>query len=298
MDTSTSTTNMAVAGMVLHRTARILEPLVALLLEHGVTYPQLAETLKMVFIKIAEREFAPGARRVTDSNLAVTTGIHRKDIKRLREMMAQPVSQKLDEMPQSLTAAVFTHWLTNPRYCDQNGQPRALPRHGGEHSFEGLVRSISKDVHSRTVLNELSRLEMVSQDEETVRLKADAFVPNPDFTQMLDYLGANLHDHAAAATHNVLAKGPAFLEQSIFSDAVPSQAVEEIAALVRQEWKHLLKTAVPEVAHHEANYQQQFAAQAANGSSARIRFGMYFFAENNSQSVFTNSIVHSDRKAS
>lgn len=110
--------------------------------------------------------------------------------------------------------------------------------------------------------------------------------------------GARSPDRLSYPSHNVLAKGPAFLEQSIFSDAVPSQAVEEIAAPVRQEWKHLLKAAVPQVAQHEANYQEQIAAQAANGSSARIRFGMYFFAENNSLSVFTNSIVHSDRKAS
>jgi hypothetical protein len=282
MDTSVSTNNLAVGSDVLRNTAHILEPLVALLMEHGVTYQQLAETLKTVFIKIAEREFAADERRLTDSHLAVTTGIHRKDIRRLREMMALPASQKRDEAPQSLTAAVFTHWLTDPNFCNQNGQPKILQRHGGEQSFEELVRSISKDVHPRTVLNELARLEMVVEDDEQVCLKVDAFVPNPDFTQMLDYLGANLHDHAAAATHNVLGKGPAFLEQSIFSNAIPPEAVEDIATLVRQEWKHLLKSAVPQVAHHEASYQQQYGAQPHSTSGTRIRFGMYFFAEKNS----------------
>jgi hypothetical protein len=286
MDSTSSTLNMAVVGgMVLQRTASVLEPLVALLLEHGVTYPQLAETLKMAFVKIAEREFTPGLRRVTDSNLAVTTGIHRKEIKHLREIMALPAAGNLDETPQSLTAAVFLRWLTDPRYCEPDGQPGALPRHGGERSFESLVRSISKDVHSRTVLNELARLEMVTEDEEAVRLNADAFVPNPEFPRMLDYLGANLHDHAAAATHNVLAKGPKFLEQSISCEAVPLPAVEEIAALVRQQWTQVRDAVTPEVARHEATFQQQFAAQPADGSSARIRFGMYFFAESNKQSA-------------
>jgi hypothetical protein len=281
MDTSVSTNNLAVGGDVLRNTAHILEPLVVLLMEHGVTYPQLAEVLKTVFIKIAEREFAADQRRLTDSKLAVTTGIHRKDIRRLREMMALPASQERAELPQSLTAAVFTHWLTDPDYCDRNGQPKPLARHGASPSFEALVRSISKDVHPRTVLNELARLEMVVEDDELLRLKAEAFVPNPDFTQMLDYLGASLHDHAAAATHNVLGKAPAFLEQSIFSDAIAAPAVEEIATLVRQEWKHLLKAAVPRIAHHETNYQQQYRAQQGNTGSTRIRFGMYFFAEKN-----------------
>jgi len=273
---------MANADMVLQCTAHILEPLVALLLAQGVTYPQLAETMKIVFINIAAREFSTDIRRINDSNLSMTTGIHRKDIKRLRKTIEQPRSNALSDMPKSLSAAVFTHWMTNSFYCDPHGQPKALPQHGGENSFEGLVRCISKDVHSRTVLNELLRLGMVIEEEETVRLKTDAFVPNPDFAQMLGYLRANLHDHAAAATHNIQGKGPAFLEQSIFSDAIPKLSVEEIATLVRQEWKQLVKKTVPAVAHQENNLQeQQDPAQSTLSESARIRFGMYFFAESN-----------------
>jgi hypothetical protein len=149
----------------------------------------------------------------------------------------------------------------------------------GAPSFDDLVRSISTDVHPRTVLNELLRLELVRVEGEVIHLKVNAFVPNPDFAHMLAYLGANLHDHAAAATHNVLAEGPAFLEQSIYSDAIPAEAVKELDAMARNEWTHMLKRVVPEVARHETGKSNpDEAGQQPTLHTVRMRIGMYFYA--------------------
>jgi hypothetical protein len=265
------------AAAALKQTARLLRPIVVLLLEHGVTYPQLAETLKAVFIDVAQRS----AGRTTDSKLAVTTGIHRKDVKRLRAATTQPVSASHEDRPHSLASAVVTRWLTDSNFCDKVGQPKSLPRHGETpHSFEALVKSISKDVHPRTVLNELNRLELIGIEGDSVRLMANAFVPNADVAQMFDYMGANLHDHAAAAVQNVLGTGPAFLEQSIYSEAIDADAVQELADLARQEWTRILKTVVPEVARHEPEKPGANAkAGKAPQQHARIRLGMYFYAE-------------------
>jgi hypothetical protein len=275
---------------VLQQTAHILFPLIQLLLQHGVTYPQLADALKGVFIEAAQR----GERdtgRMTDSQLAVRTGIHRKDVKRLRSETAAQTPGRPDDTPRSLTSAVFTRWLTDPDYCDTVGQPKALPRNADSaHSFDALVKSISKDVHPRTVLNELNRLNLVSVERESVKLKVDAFVPNSDFAQMLEYMGANLHDHAAAAVQNMLGAGPKFLEQSIYSDAIHAEAVQEVAGLARQEWTHMLKRVVPEVARHEPD-QQDDTAQASKTLQhhARVRLGMYFYAEGEQSAPQGNS---------
>jgi hypothetical protein len=265
---------------VLRQTAHILYPLIQLLLQHGVTYPQLADALKGVFIEAAQRSERDSGH-MTDSEVAVRTGIHRKDVKRLRSEIAAPVPGRSDDAPRSLTSAVFTRWLTDPAYCDKVGQPKALPRNADSaHSFDALVKSISKDVHPRTVLNELNRLNLVSIERDSVQLKVGAFVPNSDFAQMLEYMGANLHDHAAAAVQNMLGTGPRFLEQSIYSDAIHAEAVQEVAGLARQEWTHILKRVVPEVARHEPD-QQDDAAEAGKlpQQHARVRLGMYFYAE-------------------
>jgi hypothetical protein len=270
---------------VLQQAAHILRPLVRLLLEHGVTYPQLADTLKSVFIEAAQHNGAHHAGRMTDSEAAVRTGIHRKDVKRLRSEIAAHEPRAPDEGPRSLTSAVFTRWLTDPAYCykdgERVGQPKALARVGDSpQSFEVLVRSVSKDVHPRTVLNELERLNLVFVENDSVQLKVNAFVPNADFAQMLEYMGANLHDHAAAAVRNVLGTAPKFLEQSVYSDAVRADAVGELAGLARREWTHILKTVVPEVARYEPKQQNNATGTGeAPAQYARVRLGMYFYAE-------------------
>jgi hypothetical protein len=283
---------------VLQQTARTLRPLVHLLLEHGVTYPQLADTLKTVFVEAAECSAAGESGRMTDSELAVRTGIHRKDVKRLRGEIAEQASDPSEDAPLSLTSAVFTRWLTDPAFCDKVGQPRALPRNADSApSFDTLVKSVSKDVHPRTVLNELSRLNLIDIEGDSVQLKVNAFVPDSDFAQMLEYMGANLHDHAAAAVQNMLGTGPRFLEQSIYSDAIYADAVDELAGLARREWTHVLKTVVPEVAQHEPSEQDKDAeADTAPRHHARMRLGMYFYAEGEPPAAAKNQQHHTNRR--
>jgi hypothetical protein len=266
---------------VLKQTAYVLQPMVRLLLQHGVTYPQLADALKAVFVEAAQRNEAHQPGRMTDSEVAVRTGIHRKDVKRLRSETAEPAAAGFEDGRHSLTSTVVTRWLTDPSYCDKVGHPRTLHRSGeSPDSFDGLVKSVSKDVHPRTVLNELERLNLVSVALDSVQLKVDAFVPDSDFAQMLEYMGANLHDHASAAVQNMSGIGPRFLEQSIFSDAVHAAAVNELAGLARHEWTHMLKRVVPEVARHEPDQHDKLSlAGAMPKDRARIRLGMYFYAE-------------------
>lgn len=269
------------SAVALQQIIHILRPLVRLLLKHGITYPQLAEALKGLFVDIAEHAENNEAGRLTDSRVAVRTGIHRKDIRRLRQSARNLGAQPAQDIRRSLTSVVVTRWLSDPGYCDGVGQPRCLSRDlDAAHGFGALVRSVSKDVHPRTVLSELTRLNLISLEHDSVRLKVDAFVPDADHLQMLEYMGANLHDHAAAAVQNILGTRPAFLEQSIFSDAVYADMVDELAAAARREWSRILKTTVPAVAQHEPGAPSGNPANS-NGARryARIRLGMYFYAD-------------------
>ncbi|MGV3652601.1 MAG: DUF6502 family protein [Noviherbaspirillum sp.] len=251
----------------------LFAPVIRLLQSQGVTYPQLAEALKNAFIDAA-LDAAPAPARVTDSKLAVITGIHRKDIKRLRETAAARQAGATDVRP-SLASVVFTRWLSDPAYCQPDGAPLPLARQGtGPQSFEALVKSVSRDVHPRTVLDELRRLQLVQADDDEVRPRTNAFVPRADFSSLLRYMSANLHDHAAAAVRNVLGAGPALLEQSVFSSTVDNAAIDALSTLVRSEWNRIVKTMVPEIEKHEVDGEPDGAE-----ALSRIRLGMYFYAD-------------------
>lgn len=273
--------SMSASATVLDQVTGVIGPLVELLLEHGVTYPQLADSLKAVFVESAQRTAMLASSRITDSKIAITTGIHRKDVRRLRTP-SDPDSQPSNVVTSpSPTSVVITRWLTHPGYCNSEGEPKPLSRNSNaEQGFDALVKSVSTDVHSRTILDELVRLGLVTLNDECVQLKVDSFVPKPDFIQMINFLGANLHDHAAAATHNMLGKSPAFLEQSIYSDCVNSDAIPDLALLARHQWTRMLKEVVPEVAQHEVNIEGTSSENEEKTKDVtRVRLGMYFYAE-------------------
>jgi hypothetical protein len=272
-------TAASTCDITLKQVTHLLEPIVRLLLAQGVTYVQLVESLKAVFVHVALHQ-ASSPIRVTDSTVAVTTGIHRKDVKRLRGT-AQHAGNARIEPPQSLASSVFTRWLTAPEYCDRAGKPRPLRRQGNDApSFEVLVQDVSTDVHPRTILNELTRLDLITINGDMVRLKMNSFVPNVDLAHLLEYLGANLHDHAAAAVHNVLGTGPRFLEQSVFSDSVSSFAIDELANRVREEWGTVVKKMVPDIARHEVKLSTSSEnSHQKKQPLCRLRLGMYFYAE-------------------
>ena len=63
---------------------QLLAPLARLMIRHGITMPAIIEVLKQVLVSVAEKDFPVAGKSTTDSRVSVLTGVHRKDVKRLR----------------------------------------------------------------------------------------------------------------------------------------------------------------------------------------------------------------------
>ena len=259
---------------------RVLRPLVRLMVSRGVTYPYLGELLKGLFVDVADKEFRIGSKAPTDSRVSLVTGVHRKDVSRLR----QALDSSAETVPSvvSLGAQLVAVWMGSGRYLDEAGKPRPLPRfisEGGDLSFEALVASVNSDIRSRVVLDEWLRLGVVRfDDERRVCLNAEAFVPAEGFDEKAFYLGHNLHDHAAAAAHNLQGGKPPFLERSVHYDGLTP---ETIALLARQSeelgMKALLAVNKSAMAAEETDAVQTAVADPL--PRQRMTFGIYFYAE-------------------
>jgi hypothetical protein len=259
---------------------RVLRPLVWLMVSRGVTYPYLTELLKGLFVDVADKEFRIGSKPPTDSRVSLVTGVHRKDVSRLR--LSADVDSETVPSVVSLGAQLVALWMGSDRYLDSEGRPRPLPRfvsEGGEMSFEALVASVNSDIRSRVVLDEWLRLGVVHFDEERlVCLNAQAFVPAEGFDEKAFYLGHNLHDHAAAATHNLLGGKPAFLERSVHYDGLSPQTV---ALLARQSEELGMKAllAVNKSAMASADHDTAPEPGTVAPARQRMTFGIYFYSE-------------------
>lgn len=273
-------THVAPSAALVQALRRALTPLVRLMLSRDLTYPFMSELLKSLFVEVADREFRIGDSTPTDSRVSLVSGVHRKEVSRLRKDLGAG-KQTVPDVA-SLGAQVVAQWMGTPPYTDEEGEARPLARfasEGGDLSFEGLVSRVNTDIRPRVVLDEWLRLGVVHFDDAgRVCLNTGAFVPSKGFDEKAFFFGRNLHDHAAAAAHNLLGGDPPFMERSVYYDGLTPDAVAELArrseslgmqALVAINKKALAMTAEP--IDNEAPRQ-------------RMTLGIYFYAESCSAS--------------
>lgn len=250
----------------------LLRPVVQLLIHYQVTYPYLAQLLKSLYLEVAEQDFPVAGKRLTDSRLSLLTGVHRKDVRRLRY---EGESSKPQAAPASLGAQVISAWLSLPGYCNELGSPLPLYRlaRQGEPSFDTLVEKVGKqDLRSRSLLDEWLRLGLVRVDEEErVHLLQEAFIPGEDLADKLYFLGHNLHDHIQAAAENAMGEQAPHFERAVYYNNLTPESVAQLGAYAEAQGMELLKG----LNNRARTLQQQDRGQ--DGAIQRFRFGAYFY---------------------
>jgi len=253
---------------------RQLRPLVKFLMKSGITFPFLVDLLKELFVEVAEKDFKLDNKQQTDSRINFLTGIHRKDVKRLRD------TNHTNSIPDSVSlgAQLVASWIGTDQFLDSNNNPLPLPRlikHGGEQSFEALVTSVNKDIRSRAVLDEWLDLGIVTIDkQDRVRLNANAFIPERGYDEKAWFFGENMHDHMASASHNMLGERPPFLDRAVFYDQLSQRSIDELRLISEQSGMRLLRKL-----NRRALELQSSDAKQSEINHYRMRFGLYFFNE-------------------
>jgi hypothetical protein len=280
----------AVTPAALDALFAVLRPFARLAVNQGVQFGHLEELVKRSLVEAALHAVGEGGDQTPPiSRLSVVTGIHRKEVKRLLEASDQ-ATPAAELTP---VAQLFTRWMTDPAWQTPDGQPRtlrrrALPDDIDGHHFEALARSVTTDVHPRTLLDELGRLALIEEDASgnSVRLKVNSFVPAGHLQGMLGFLGANVGDHLAAACANVAVSlraslnpsdapaRPPFVEQALFADGLSEQSVASAIDDTRSHWAVLLQTMAPVLQSLE-----DADRSAGRVADRRIRIGLYCYAE-------------------
>ena len=254
---------------------RVMRPLVRLMLRKGVTYTMFTDLLKEVFVDVAHREFRLNDTAPTDSRISLLTGVHRKDVRRLRNEGDTARATLPDNI--TLGAQLVNVWTNTPPFCSAPGQARALARLasvGGDCSFDALVARVSTDIRGRVVLDEWLRLGVVRLDEQDcVHLEAHAFVPQKGFDEKAAYFGHNLHDHACAAVHNLSGEGQPFFERSVHYDALSPASVEHLRDAVAKDGMQTL------LAFSRLAAELESVDEPGIEQRQRITVGLYFYTE-------------------
>jgi len=209
----------------------LLRPIARLAIARGVLFGQVADRLKLQFMRGAA-ELA-GEAKLTDSRISVMTGLQRRDVARLRAMPNDP-----PEVANHLARLVAI-------WHQQGGTP--LKRK----AFDALAVDIRRDVHPRTMLEQLVHAGTVRVDADAVILLATSYQPLSGSEDQLAYLGRNGADFLNAATGNVLENPAPFFErppprpkrcdrdaQNCCAGVIPVRSIASSVMLVIQEGSH------------------------------------------------------------
>lgn len=158
---------------------RLLNPLVRILIRNGVTAIETGELLRQVFVDAAtSEEFQVSGRRISDTRVAILTGLSRKEVHRLRKEGMNTRSRT----NLSRVGRVIAGWNQDPDFTGPYGLPLVIPFEDDPNSdapsFTELCRRHSGDMAPRAMLDELLRTGLAEVDEENrVRNTGRAYIP-------------------------------------------------------------------------------------------------------------------------
>src|SRR5262249_10135934 len=124
----------------------LLRPLVRFCLRHSIKLQEFLELAKSVFLEMGMEELGRQDAAPSTSRIAVMTGLHRKDVERLKAGIGTRRAAG------DIFTRVVGQWQTDPRFSSKRGSPRPLKLEGKEGDFVTLVESVSRELNPYTIL--------------------------------------------------------------------------------------------------------------------------------------------------
>jgi hypothetical protein len=189
--------------------SKLLRPLIRMLLRHGVTYAELSEVIKTVYVSIAAHEFRVPGKKMSKARIAIVTGLTRKEVQRISEANNRENGGLKTNL--SRIGRVLSGWHTDPDFTGPYGMPLEI-RYDSETpadaTFARLVQRYSGDMTPRAMLDELLRVgAVVETDRNWFKVVRREYVPHtldPDF---LERVGTGVHNFVHTVEVNMQKTG-------------------------------------------------------------------------------------------
>ena len=180
---------------------KILMALIRILLRNGISYGEFDQTARKCYVDVAYRNFAPPGKKQTVSNVAILTGLNRKEVKKLAELDVEQFAA--EQRQYNRVVRVLGGWINDPRYLRKDGIPRDLDYEGRD-SFAELVKQYSGDMPVAAMQKVLLNSSNIKfSDDGKVRLMSHAYLPSNDPAEKLAILGTDTSQLVETIDHNL-----------------------------------------------------------------------------------------------
>ena len=226
--------------------------LIRTLLRNGMSYGEFDQVARKCYVDVAYRDFAPAGKKQTISNVAILTGLNRKEVKKLADLdLAQPGT---DSRQYNRVVRVLGGWINDPRYLRKDGIPRDLD-YDGKDSFSDLVKHYSGDMPVAAMQKVLlASANIKFSDDGKVRLMSHAYLPSNDPIEKLAILGNDTSQLVETIDYNLTASEDALRFQRKASNArVALDSIPEIQQFLKRKGQAFLEEIDLYLSQHETD---------------------------------------------
>ena len=255
-------------------TAHMLSPLVRLLLDVGIGAREFQEIARLEFVRAAVAKGAAShPPAVSNSDVAMLTGLTRRDIARLRDL--DIIRPKLTDVGFHRAERVLSAWCHDPEFKDERGNPARLPLRGERRSFGALVRKHSGDPRVRTLLRELERVKAVRRAADgRLEVVRRSYAPLTLSPAGIEEIGQEARDYLRTLIHNLRYPAQRLYQRRTQNVSLtPSQAAILLRYLTTQ------ADAALNALEGELNDPLPDRSDLRRQPSVRLGIGVYVFQE-------------------
>lgn len=258
----------------------LLTELAKIAIEEDLSYSEFGEIARFAFVKAAEQVLC-GDKRVTDSRISIVTGMHRKDVKRLRDQAGETFSPEKAKSNRAI--AVISAWTREQDYCDEKNKPISLAFDGEAPSLSTLIKEHSGDMPVRAVCDELERMGVIEEKKGRWYLTVPVYVPNKSREAIFNFLGAETTHLLQTFKHN-LSNPPRKrrFQRSVAYDELSPESTELFKAFAEERAMDVLKEFDVWLSTREKADKQARKKTPDNerkGELKKAGIGIYYFEE-------------------
>lgn len=233
----------SVKAVLLGAMRQMLRPLVRLLLRNGVSYTEYSETVKTVFVEVAEHDFPPAEPSGLVERISLLSGLSQSEVYAVRKAIAESAPVSNENLNQ--IGGVLAGWHQDPDFTGPYGLPLELPLEGGSCSLSNLVARYGLGAPPKALLEELIRVNAVARlSTDRYRVLTRSYIPAETDPAGLQFMGAALRDLAETLDLNLdHSREGGHFERRVWTPAgIDISELPHFEALVNERGQEFLET--------------------------------------------------------
>ena len=244
----------------------LFRPIARVMLRAGVNWQELADICKATYVEVATEDFGIRGRPTNVSRVAILTGLSRREVRRLRNLLQEENVAVFTRM--NYATRVLAGWHQDEEFLGADGKPVPLPPTGETGSFESLCDKYSGDVAATTMLKELKHVGAVAEDEDgTLTVQMRTYMPTLMDPERMLSSGSVLEDMGYTIAYNLHRsdEDPGRFERRATNTRIPAKELPEFREFIETEGQEFLERVDAWLSEHEIK---------GGGKSKTIRLGM------------------------